>query len=126
DHVPRARARADAGRLCAGTLDAWLVFKLTAGESFVTDASTAARTLLFDITALRYDPWLLDLFGVPAAALPAVRRSDERLGVVRGLGAEIDGVPVLAGMVDQPAALFGQGCLRPGQAKATYGTGCFV
>jgi glycerol kinase len=126
DHVPGARALAEAGRLCAGTLDAWLVYKLTGGASFLTDASTAARTLLFDIGALRYDPWLLELFGVPAPALPAVRRSDEGLGVVRGLDAGIDGTPILAGMVDQPAALFGQGCLAAGQAKATYGTGCFV
>jgi glycerol kinase len=126
DHLPAARRLAAEGRLCAGTLDAWLVFGLTGGASFVTDASTAARTLLFDIARLRYDPWLLDLFGVPAAILPEVRRSDEPLGAVRGLGAEIDGTPILAGMVDQPAALFGQGCLEAGQAKATYGTGCFV
>jgi glycerol kinase len=126
DHVPRARALAAEGRLCAGTVDAWLVFKLTAGASFVTDASTAARTLLFDLRALRYDPWLLDLFGVPARVLPEVRRSDEILGTVRGLGAALDGTPIHAGLVDQPAALFGQACLRAGQAKATYGTGCFV
>ena len=126
DHVPEARPLAEQGRLCAGTVDAWLVWKLTEGESFVTDASTAARTLLFDIRALRYDPWLLELFDVPAAVLPEVRRSDELLGTVRGLGPGIDGTPIVAGLVDQPAALFGQGCLRPGQVKATYGTGCFV
>lgn len=126
DHVPGARSLAAQGRLCAGTVDAWLVFKLTGGASFATDASTAARTLLFDIRALRYDPWLLELFDVPAAVLPDVRRSDEPLGTVRGLGPGIDGTPIVAGLVDQPAALFGQGCLRPGQAKATYGTGCFV
>jgi glycerol kinase len=126
DHVPEARTRAEQGRLCAGTVDAWLVWKLTGGRSFVTDASTAARTLLFDIRALRYDPWLLDRFGVAASVLPEVRRSDEHLGVVSGLGAALDGVPVVAGLVDQPAALFGQACLAAGQAKATYGTGCFV
>lgn len=126
DHVPEARVLAAAGRLCAGTVDAWLIFKLTEGASFATDASTAARTLLFDIHALRYDPWLLGLFDVPPAVLPEVRRSDETLGTVRGLGPEIDGTPILAGLVDQPAALFSQGCLRAGEAKATYGTGCFV
>lgn len=126
DHVPEARPLAGQGRLCVGTVDAWLVWKLSGGQSFVTDASTAARTLLFDIRALRYDPWLLGRFGVPASVLPEVRRSDERLGVVSGLGAPLDGVPIVAGLVDQPAALFGQGCLAPGQAKATYGTGCFV
>jgi glycerol kinase len=126
DHVTEARPLAAQGRLCAGTVDAWLVFNLSGGTSFVTDASTAARTLLFDIHALRYDPWLLDLFTVPAEILPEVRRSDEHLGTVRGLGPEVDGTPILCGLVDQPAALFGQGCLAPGQAKATYGTGCFV
>jgi glycerol kinase len=126
DHVPNARPLADEGRLCAGTLDAWIIWKLTAGQSFVTDASTAARTLLFDIKAVRYDPWLLELFAIPAAVLPSPRRSDEALGVVRGLGPAVDGTPIVAGLVDQPAALFGQGCLAAGQAKATYGTGCFV
>jgi glycerol kinase len=126
DHVPEARALAARGRLCAGTLDAWVVWKLTGGGSFVTDASTAARTLLFDIHALRYDPWLLELFDVPAAILPEVRRSDSALGTVRGVDASLDGIPISAGLVDQPAALFGQGCLGAGQAKATYGTGCFV
>lgn len=126
DHVTPARALAAQGRLCVGTIDAWIVWKLTAGRSFVTDASTAARTLLFDIRALRYDPWLLELFAVPAAVLPEVRRSDERLGDVSGVDASLDGVPVVAGLVDQPAALFGQGCLAAGEAKATYGTGCFV
>ena len=126
DHAPEARALVPRGRLCAGTLDAWLVWKMTAGESFVTDASTAARTLLFDIHALRYDPWLLDLFGLPAEILPVVRASDSHLGTVRGLGPAIDGTPIVAGLVDQPAALFGQACLAAGQAKATYGTGCFV
>lgn len=126
DHAAEARALASRGRLCAGTLDAWLVWKMTAGESFVTDASTAARTLLFDIHALRYDPWLLELFGVPAEILPEVRASDSRLGAVRGLGPALDGTPIVAGLVDQPAALFGQACLAAGQAKATYGTGCFV
>jgi glycerol kinase len=126
DHAGPARALAGQGRLCAGTIDAWLVWKLTGGLSFVTDASTAARTLLFDIRSLRYDPGLLETFTVPLSVLPEVRRSDQRLGDVRGVHASLDGVPVVAGLVDQPAALFGQGCLASGQAKATYGTGCFV
>ena len=125
DHVPRARALAGQGRLCAGTVDAWLVFQLTGGTAFVTDTSTAARTLLFDIRSLRYEPWLLDLFEVPAGVLPEVRRSDDQLGVVRGIPG-LEGTPIHAGLVDQPAALFGQGALAAGQAKATYGTGCFV
>jgi glycerol kinase len=126
DNVDGAPRLVEQGGLCAGTVDAWLIWKLTGGKSFLTDASTAARTLLFDIRTLRYDPWLLGLFGVPAGVLPDVRRSDEGFGSVKGLGAGIDGVPIVAGLVDQPAALFGQGCLAAGQAKATYGTGCFV
>jgi len=126
DHVASARSLGGQGRLCVGTIDAWLVWKLTGGRSFATDASTAARTLLFDIRALRYDPWLLDLFTVPPFALPEVRRSDEILGTVSGVDIALDGVAVIAGLVDQPAALFGQGCLAAGEAKATYGTGCFV
>jgi glycerol kinase len=126
DHVLEARALADSGRLCAGTLDAWIIWNLTGGASFVTDASTAARTLLFDIRRLRYDPWLLELFTIPVTALPQVLRSDDRLGELSGFGPELDGTPVLAGLVDQPAALFGQGCLAAGEAKATFGTGCFV
>ncbi len=126
DHVPEARVLAERGRLRAGTIDSWLIWKLTGGTSFVTDASTAARTLLFDIRRMQYDPWLLERFAVPEAILPEVRRSDELLGWVQGLDPGIDGTPILAGLVDQPAALFGEGCLAPGQAKGTYGTGCFV
>lgn len=126
DHLPEARALARRERLCIGTIDTWLVWNLTGGSAFVTDASTAARTLLFDIRALSWDPWLLELFGVPEGTLPEVRRSDALGGEVQGLGLAIDGTPIRAGMVDQPAALFGQGCLRDGDAKATYGTGCFV
>ena len=126
DHVASSRRLAERGRLCVGTVDAWLVWKLTGGRSFCTDASTAARTLLFDIRALRYDPWLLERFTVPASVLPEVRRSDDVLGTVSGVASALDGLPVVAGLVDQPAALFGQGCLAAGQAKASYGTGCFV
>jgi glycerol kinase len=126
DHVPGAAALAAAGRLGAGTLDAWLLFRLTGGATFATDASTAARTLLLDIRAGAWDPWLCELFGVPRAVLPEVRPTTGDFGRVRGVGPRLDGVPVVASLVDQPAAMVGQGCLAPGRVKATYGTGCFV
>lgn len=125
DHVPGARARADAGRLAFGTVDSWLIWHLTGGASHVTDVSNASRTMLFDIRALRWDDELLRLFDVPASLLPEVRGSSERYGsaaAALGLGgATIAGV---AG--DQQAALFGQLCRQPGMSKNTYGTGCFM
>jgi glycerol kinase len=117
--------RAEEGRAVLGTIDAWLIFKLT-GE-LATDASNASRTLLYDIVAGRWDPELLALFGVPERALPEVRSSSGELGRTRG-GAlpGHDGVPVAGVAGDQQAALFGQACLDPGLGKNTYGTGSFV
>jgi glycerol kinase len=126
DHVPDARALAAAGRLRAGTLDSWLLARLTDGAAFVTDASTAARTLLFDIHSGAWDPWLLGLFGVPAGILPEVRATVGDFGHVAACGPRLDGVPIVASLVDQPAAMVGQGCLDTGSVKATFGTGCFV
>jgi glycerol kinase len=126
EHCPGASRLAGTGRLAAGTLDAWLIWKLTAGERFITDPSTAARTLLFDVRRMTFDPWLLDRFSVPRAILPEVVPSTGALGTVKGLGPELDGVPLVASVVDQPAALFGHGCLTEGTLKATCGTGCFV
>jgi len=125
DHTPGARAAAERGELCGGTIDSWLVFQLTAGRVHATDASNAARTMLFDIHRGAWDDELLKLFAVPAALLPEVRDSAGDFGTVAagqpGAGARIAGV---AG--DQQAALFGQLCHRPGLAKNTYGTGCFL
>jgi len=117
--------RARQGRALFGTIDAWLIFNLT-GER-ATDPSNASRTLLYDIAAGRWDPELLELFGVPERALPAVRPSAGVLGETRG-GAlpGHDGVPVAGVAGDQQAALFGQACLDPGLGKNTYGTGSFV
>ena len=126
DHVPAARQLLGRGRLAIGTVDAYLMHRLTGGRSFVTDASTAARTLLFDIHAGRYDPWLLDLFGVPLEALPEVRDSVGAFGSVSALEGALDGTPIFVGLVDQPAAMIGHACLAEGEIKATYGTGCFV
>jgi len=125
DNVPGARARAEAGELAFGTIDTWLVWKLTAGAAHVTDPSNASRTLLYDIHAGRWDPELLEIFGIPDRVLPEVRASS---GVVartaEGLFAARIPIAGIAG--DQQAALFGQRCVTPGTAKNTYGTGCFM
>ena len=126
EHVPGARAAARRGDLLCGTVDTWLAWKLSGGEAHVTDFTNAARTLLFDIHALRWDEELLDLFGIPAAMLPQAVPSSGRAAVCRLPEFGSAEIP-LAGMAgDQQAALFGQGCFAPGQAKSTYGTGCFL
>ncbi|HYL71744.1 MAG TPA: glycerol kinase GlpK, partial [Candidatus Dormibacteraeota bacterium] len=123
---PDLRARADAGELCAGTVDTWLIARMTEGRVLATDASNAGRTLLYDLTKRRFDAELCDMFAVPEALLPEVRDSAGRFGqtspdVFAGLSLPISGV---AG--DQQAALFGQACVRPGMSKNTYGTGSFL
>ncbi|MEN8376105.1 MAG: glycerol kinase GlpK [Gemmatimonadota bacterium] len=119
------RSRAEAGELAAGTIDTWLIWQLTGGEVHATDPTNASRTLLYDIHRGEWSDELLELFGVPRAVLSDVRPSSGEFGVVSGdapaAGARIAGV---AG--DQQAALFGQGCWRPGSAKSTYGTGAFL
>src|SRR5229473_2336671 len=125
DNVPGARARADAGTLAFGTVDTWLVWKLTNHTVHVTDVSNASRTMLFNIHTLAWDDELLRLFGVPASMLPAVRSSSEVYGhVSTTLG--IESVPIAGIAGDQQAALFGQMCRQPGMSKNTYGTGCFL
>src|SRR6476646_4391739 len=125
DHVPGARERAAAGQLAFGTVDTWLVWKLTGGASHVTDVSNASRTMLFNIHTLQWDDELLRLFNIPASLLPTVRSSSEVYGQVStSLG--IDQVPVAGIAGDQQAALFGQMCRTPGMSKNTYGTGCFL
>jgi glycerol kinase len=125
DNVPGARARADAGKLAFGTVDTWLVWKLTSHSRHITDVSNASRTMLFDIHTLRWDDELLRLFGIPASMLPDVRSSSEVYGQVSTtLG--IESVPIAGIAGDQQAALFGQMCRQPGMSKNTYGTGCFL
>jgi len=125
DNTPGARARSASGKLAFGTIDSWLIWKLTGGKRHVTDASNASRTMLFDIHTGRWDEELLKLFAIPASMLPDVTPSS---GVVAttdpalGLGA----IPIAGNAGDQQAALFGQACLVPGQTKTTYGTGCFM
>jgi glycerol kinase len=112
--------------LAVGTIDAWLMWKLTGGTIHVTEPSNASRTMLFDIRSLTWSDELCDLFGVPVTALPEVRPSSGRFGVV-DCGIEgIDGVPISGVAGDQQAALFGQACFEPGMTKNTYGTGSFV
>jgi glycerol kinase len=123
EHVPGARARARAGRLAFGTIDAWLLWNLTGGRQHVTDASNASRTMLFNIHTGDWDDQLLEVFGVPRAILPEVRSSSEIYGESNLFGAPI---PVAGIAGDQQAALFGQACTKPGMVKSTYGTGCFM
>jgi len=125
DNVPGARARAEAGKLAFGTVDSWLVWKLTGHTRHLTDVSNASRTMLFNIHTLKWDDELLRLFGVPASMLPEVASSSEAYGnVSSSLG--IESVPIAGIAGDQQAALFGQMCRQPGMSKNTYGTGCFL
>jgi glycerol kinase len=125
DHVPGARARAERGELAFGTVDSWLIWHLTSGSRHVTDVTNASRTLLFNIVKGEWDPELLRIFNIPESLLPEVVWSSELVGEVTttlGLGGT-----VIAGIAgDQQAALFGQLCWGPGEAKNTYGTGCFL
>jgi glycerol kinase len=123
--VPELRDRAKSGDAVFGTIDAWLVFRLTGGRAFVTDHTNASRTLLYNLARQEWDEELLELFGVPRVSLPEIRRSSEIVGTANAehLGVEM---PIAGIAGDQQAALFGQGCWGPGQAKCTYGTGAFL
>jgi glycerol kinase len=125
DHVEGARDRAAKGELAFGTVDSWLVWKLTAGQNHITDISNASRTMLFDIHRKQWDRELMELFDIPESLLPEVKASSELYCHTAGdiLSAKI---PIAGIAGDQQAALFGQLCLEPGMAKTTYGTGCFL
>lgn len=125
-HVPGAAARARAGKLALGTIDTWLLWNLSGGRAHATDFSNASRTLLFDIKQKRWDPALLGLFGVPGGLLPKVQASASHFGVTDAKAFCGAGIPITGMVGDQQAALFGQGCTRPGEMKNTYGTGCFL
>ena len=124
DNVEGARKLADEGKLAFGTIDSWLVWKLTNGELHITDVSNASRTMLFNIHSLNWDEELLDLFNIPQSMLPEVKSSSELYG--KTAGRFIPGIPVAGIAGDQQAALFGQMCIEPGMVKNTYGTGCFM
>ena len=123
--IPDGQARAEAGELAAGTIDSWLIYKLTGGASHVTDVSNASRTMLMNIRKGDWDPELLALFNIPAAILPRIAPSSGSLGVTEAahFGASI---PVTSAIGDQQSALFGQLCTKAGMVKCTYGTGCFL
>jgi glycerol kinase len=126
DAVPDAQARAEAGELLFGTIDTWLAWNLTGGTGgglHITDVTNASRTQLMDLATLDWDPEILALLNIPRACLPEIRSSSEVYGTCRGV---LEGAPLAGILGDQQAALFGQACLAPGEAKNTYGTGCFM
>ncbi len=123
DNVPGARADAEAGLLAFGTVDTWLLWRLTEGRVHATDATNASRTMLYDIGAGTWDPAMLDLFRIPSALLPEIRDCAGVFGSTAMLGGAI---PVAGVAGDQQAAMIGQACFAPGMVKSTYGTGCFL
>jgi glycerol kinase len=125
DHVEGARALANNGDLCFGTIDSWLVWKLTNGAAHVTDATNASRTMLYNIHDLRWDTELLELFDIPLSILPEVKSSSELYGTTN-LMVPNHSIPIAGIAGDQQAALFGQICTHAGMVKNTYGTGCFM
>ncbi len=130
DNVEGAREKAEAGKLLFGTVETWLIWNLTGGKVHVTDYSNASRTMLFDVDKLCWDEYLCEKLGVPMSMLPTPVESSQVYGYVdvdkvSGINS-IAGVPIAGSIGDQPAALFGQACFKPGQAKNTYGTGCFL
>ena len=125
DNVPGARKRAEKGKLMFGTVDTWLIWRLTRGEVHVTDVSNASRTMLFNINTLEWDKELLELFGIPESMMPEVKSSSEVYGHTKTT-IFAHKVPIAGIAGDQQAALFGQMCTEPGMVKNTYGTGCFL
>jgi|UniRef100_A0A7C4Q241 glycerol kinase len=126
DNVPGVREKAEKGEVLFGNIDTWVIWNLTGGPQggvHVTDVSNASRTMLMNLETLDWDDEILQLMGIPRAMLPAVRPSSEVYGHARGL---LEGIPVAGDLGDQQAALFGQACYDPGEAKNTYGTGCFM
>ena len=128
DHVPGARARAEAGELLFGTVESWLIWNLTGGKVHVTDYSNASRTMLFDIETLQWDETICKALNIPMQMLPTPAANSQvygKVAVVKGIG-DLAGIPICGAAGDQQAALFGQACFATGQAKNTYGTGCFT
>ncbi len=125
ENVADAKEKADRGELCFGTIDSWLLWKLTNGQVHATDVSNASRTLMYNIHELKWDEELLKLFGIPASMLPDVRSSSEVYGHTQNILTAVN-IPVSGIAGDQQSALFGQMCTQPGMVKNTYGTGCFM
>ncbi len=126
DSVKNARKQADAGELAFGTIDTWLVYKLTGHGSHVTDVSNASRTMLMGLESLEWNDAMLSMLDVPRSVLPRIAASSEVYGMTRGMKSLPDGIPVSGMAGDQQAALFGQACFTPGESKCTYGTGAFL
>lgn len=129
DNVPGVKALAEAGQLLFGTVETWLIWNLTAGRTHVTDYSNASRTMLFDVDKLCWDEYLCEKLGIPMSILPTPVPSSQVYGWVASgiIGLEeLEGVPICGAIGDQPSALFGQACFKPGMSKNTYGTGCFL
>jgi glycerol kinase len=125
ENIEGAREKADKGELCFGTVDSWLLFKLTNGKVHATDVTNASRTMLYNINTLQWDEEMLQLFGIPKSVLPAVRSSSEVYGHTDQILTAAT-IPICGIAGDQQAALFGQMCTQPGMVKNTYGTGCFM
>lgn len=121
DNIPRTRQRAEKGELLFGNMDTWVLWNMTGAH--VTDVTNASRTLLMDLKSLEWDKEILDILGIPRAMLPEIHSSSEIYGNAKG---GLGGVPLAGDLGDQQAALFGQTCFNPGEAKNTYGTGCFM
>ncbi|OQA55858.1 MAG: Glycerol kinase [Candidatus Omnitrophica bacterium ADurb.Bin277] len=126
DHVRGLKEKAARGLIAFGTVDSWLIWKLTGGKVHATDHTNASRTLLFNIRTRKWDPKLLDVFGVPPEVLPVVQCSGSVFGKTETVAGLPSGIPVAGVMGDQQSALYGQGCYAPGTSKNTYGTGCFI
>ncbi len=126
ENYPDRREQAERGELAFGTIDTYLVWRLTGGQAFVTDVSNASRTLMMDIHTLEWSDELLKPLGVPKAILPEIRGNSEVYGYTKGLEILPDGIPISGMAGDQQAALFGQACFGEGEAKCTYGTGAFI
>ncbi len=126
DNAEGAREQAEAGELLFGTIDTWLIWKMTQGRVHVTDYTNASRTMVFNINTLEWDKKMLDELGIPASMMPEVKSSSEVYGQTNIGGKGGTRIPIAGIAGDQQAALFGQMCVEPGQAKNTYGTGCFL
>lgn len=126
DNIRGLRAKAKSGKILFGTIDTWLIWKLTGGKVHVTDFTNASRTLIFNIKTKRWDAELLKILEIPQTILPNVKPSSSIFGKTAKISAIADGIPIAAVAGDQQAALFGQGCFLPGEIKNTYGTGCFL
>jgi len=125
DNIPNVRKKAKAGRVIVGTVDSWIIWNLTRRKVFATDPSTASRTLLFNINSFEWDPYLLEIFDIPQEMLAELRPSGGNFGYINHLKIPIN-LPITASICDQQASLFGHSCYEFGQAKNTYGTGCFL